>query len=189
MKRIFAAVDISEEARSRASLFSDNLRRRFPSLRVGWDRPEKLHLTLKFLGETNEIQLENFKSIAAGAARRISPFKLRLSGTGIFPNARSARVLWLGVIDEEGNLAKINRIFESECEKIGFEREKRSYRPHLTIARLKEPQNSRELIETHLDATFEPVEFDVAELVIYESELLPAGSIYRRIAGCDLNAA
>lgn len=178
MKRIFTAIDISEEARRKVSARIENLRRQFPALRVGWDKPEKLHLTLKFLGETNEEQLEKLSDAVEKTARGISDFKLRIEDAGVFPNQRKARVLWLGVKDEKGNLRKLNEALESECERQGLARETRDFKAHLTIARLREPEKSKSLVEAHLRETFAAVEFEVSEVVIYQSELSPQGSRY-----------
>jgi RNA 2',3'-cyclic 3'-phosphodiesterase len=178
MKRIFVAVDISEEARRKAAAYIETLRNEFRAVRVGWDKPEKLHLTLKFLGDTDEKQLGELEKIAAEISAGITNFKIRIVNTGVFPNARSPRVLWIDVEDETGSLAKINNRLEADCEKIGFARERRAFVPHLTIGRVREPNRARELANKHLQNNFEPVEFMASEIVIYESKLLPTGSVY-----------
>jgi 2'-5' RNA ligase len=187
MKRIFVAVDISDEARRRVSEYSNALRREFPNLRVGWEKPEKLHLTLKFLGETGENQLKDLVGIVEKTALKISKFRLQISETGVFPSPRNARILWLGVKDEKGSLREISEILESECEKLGFAKEKRNFKSHLTIGRLREPQKSNEIAQKHLQNGFEPVEFEVSEIVIYESKLQPAGSVYSAVSKYKLN--
>lgn len=185
-KRIFIAIDISEQARHKVSGYIENLRKKFPDLRVGWEKAEKLHLTLKFLGDCDEKQLKSLENAAANSAKsffeseKVENFKIQISDTGVFPSKRNARILWLGLQDESGNLAKINRILETECEKAGFKTENRGFKPHLTIARLRQPHKSGNLVEKHLENEFEPVEFGVSEIVIYESKLQPTGSIYRR---------
>jgi len=178
MKRIFVAVDISEEARRKAAAYIEILRKEFPKIRVGWDKTEKLHLTLKFLGDTEEKHLRELEKQVEKIAAGMTNFELQIAETGVFPNGRNPRVLWIDVKDEQGNLAKINGRLEAECEKIGFAREKRKYVPHLTIGRIREPNRARELVRKHLENKFEPVEFAVSEIVIYESKLLPTGSVY-----------
>ena len=178
MKRIFVAVDISDEARGKAAAYIENLRTDFRAVRVGWEKPEKLHLTLKFLGDADERQLSELKKIVAEISGEIKNFKLQILNTGVFPNARNPRVLWIDVRDESKSLAKINTRLEAECEKIGFARERRNYVPHLTIGRVREPQRAKELAGKHLNNGFEPVGFEVSEIVVYESKLLPAGSVY-----------
>ena len=161
-KRIFVAIDISDEARKRVSEYSETLKRDFPDLRVGWEKNEKLHLTLKFLGDTNEKQLENLVEIVSKIAEQISDFKLQISNTDVFPSPRNPRILWLGVNDGKGSLLQISEILENECEKIGFPKEKRNFKAHLTIARLREPHKSKEIAQKHLENKFEPVEFTVS---------------------------
>jgi 2'-5' RNA ligase len=177
-QRIFTAIDISREARDRIVKYTENLRGNFSGVRVGWEKPEKLHLTLKFLGEASGEQIEKLKIALGKISENFSNFELQISETGVFPSPRNARILWLGLKDETGNLLKLNEMLESECERIGFARETRSFKPHLTIGRIREPQKSRELTEKHLGSKFEPVAFTASEIVVYESTLLPTGSIY-----------
>ncbi|HVE57568.1 MAG TPA: RNA 2',3'-cyclic phosphodiesterase [Pyrinomonadaceae bacterium] len=186
MKRIFVAVDISSEARRNVAAYIETLRKEFREVRTGWDKPEKLHLTLKFLGDTSEIQLTELQKIVAKISGGISNFKLQIAETGVFPNARNARVLWIDVKDEAGKLAKINALLEAECKKIGFAKEKRKFVPHLTIGRVREPHRAGELAKKHLKNEFEPVEFEISEIVIYESKLLPAGSVYSVVSKHEL---
>ncbi len=180
-KRIFVAVEISEKARAKAAEYISNLKSEFSDVKVGWDKPEKLHLTLKFLGDTDEVQLEKLKEICAVISSEITNFKLQITKTGVFPSPRNARILWLGVEGDVEKMQKINSILEAECEKIGFKKEKRDYKPHLTIGRIREPQKAKKLALTHLENDFEPVELEVSELVIIESKLQPSGSIYSKV--------
>ncbi len=84
------------------------------------------------------------------------------------------------------NLQKLNEILETECEKAGFAREKRNFKAHLTIARLREPRKSKELVERHLENEFNFAEFQVSEIAIYESHLQKTGSIYEAIENVKL---
>jgi len=178
MKRIFVAVDLSQETRSRAAAYIETLRREFRDLRVGWERAEKLHLTLKFLGDCEASQVVDLEKAVAEISRKISNFTIRIAETGVFPNARQPRVLWLGVRDAGGGLKKINELLESKSEQLGLARENRRFVPHLTIGRVREPNRARKLAEKHLENKFESVETTVSDLVIYESRLLPSGSVY-----------
>ncbi len=141
---------------------------------------------MKFLGDADENQLEKLKYIARNIAAEIPKFNFKIADTGVFPSRRNARVLWIDVKDEKGILTKINQLLENECEQIGFPRETGNFKPHLTIARLKDPRFSRESIETHLQNKFEPVRMEAAEIVIYESRLRPTGSIYEKLTTVQL---
>lgn len=179
-KRVFAAIEISDEAKQKAAAYAKNLRERFPSVRAGWDKPKKLHLTMKFLGEIDDKQLKELIGSVEKTARQMSPFKIILTETGVFPSPKQAKVLWLGVRDAQESLRRLNEILENECEKTGFAKEKRNFKPHLTLARFRE--KSTELVDFHLNQKFEPVEFEVSEIVIFQSELQPTGSIYSVIS-------
>lgn len=181
-RRIFIAIDISDEARRAVSDYTEILRRKFRHLRIGWEKTEKLHLTLKFLGETNEKQLDDLTNILEKTAAQFSAFKLQIAGTGVFPGPGNPRILWLGVTDETNSLSKISELLETKCASVGFKREKRKFKAHLTVARLREPHKSREIAEKHIENNFESVEFEASEIVIYESKLQPAGSVYETIS-------
>ncbi len=178
MRRIFTAIDISDEAQMKVAHYIENIRDEFPNLRVGWERAEKLHLTLKFLGDVDEKQLSNLIEAVEKTAEEFSNFNLQISETGAFPSPRNARILWLGGRDEQENLRRLNEILETECERKGFEKEKRNFKPHLTIARLREPPKSKELVGKHLRNDFASIEFAVSEIVIYKSRPQKSGSIY-----------
>jgi 2'-5' RNA ligase len=186
MKRIFTAIDISDEARAKTADYIKNLREEFAQIRVGWERTEKLHLTLKFFGDVDEEQLTKLTVAVEETAKQLSDFRLQITETGVFPSKRNARVLWLGVRDEKGILQKLNEILENECEKKGFVREKRNFKAHLTIARLREPHSSKELVERHLINKFYSDQFQVSKIAIYESHLQKTGSIYEKIKNAEL---
>ena len=118
-------------------------------------------------------------SRAAGvAAEGSGPFELTVEEAGTFPPRGAARVLWLGVRDESGSLARLQRRLEEEGEAAGFTREPRAFKPHLTLARLRAPKDAHALSEAHRRSTFGPHAFRVSDLVVMRSELGPGGSRY-----------
>lgn len=186
MKRIFIAVDISETARLHAAKYIHDLRGEFGRLLVGWERPEKLHITLKFLGEVEDEKVAGVVESLTSAAGSIRCFEVELSGTGVFPSPSNPRILWLGLHDQDGKLSTTANAVESGCALLGYKKEKREFSPHLTIARLREPQKAQELAARHRANKFELVSFKVSEIVIYESKLQPSGSIYSKLAAVPL---
>src|SRR5215211_174257 len=125
MRRVFIAVDISEAARETAAEYIASLRADFPDLRVGWERPEKLHLTIKFLGRTDEERFDEINKSLQSIAISFPPFRLSMEGKGVFPSPQNARVLWLGVVDPKKKLAGLADAVIDETAKLGFEAEKR----------------------------------------------------------------
>ncbi|MFN6964004.1 MAG: RNA 2',3'-cyclic phosphodiesterase [Pyrinomonadaceae bacterium] len=178
MKRIFIAVDISEEARRLAAAHSERLRNEFSDLRVGWERAEKLHLTLRFIGNLEDERISSLTDRLRATAAAARSFELSITGTGVFPNVRRPRVLWLGVAGDVEGMNKLAAAIENDCEAIGLDRESREFKPHLTIARLRETERSGRLAVSHLQMPFESAAFKVGEIVLYESKLQRTGSVY-----------
>src|SRR5688572_4226894 len=148
--RIFIAIDISAEARRSCAGHIDRLRTRFTNVRIGWERPEKLHVTLRFLGEMDGGILRRLEKSIESVAGEYGPFTLRLSETGVFPSRSRPRILWIGVEDEGRSISALHRSIDALCTELGFEGEKREFRPHLTIARLREPHRAVAAAEEHL---------------------------------------
>jgi RNA 2',3'-cyclic 3'-phosphodiesterase len=188
MKRVFIAIDISPEARAKVSEYIERLKRSGRDLRVGWEKPEKLHLTLNFLGDVDDHQLAGIEQAVKTVASQFAGFRSRIYGNGRFPPKGDPRILWLGLTDD-GTLSKVAHALGREMAKIGFEPEKRKFHPHLTIARLREPRRSTALAAAHTNNKFQGVDFEVKELVLYESRLHPGGSVYSRLAAFPLRGA
>lgn len=176
--RVFCAVALPDELRSRVAERVRKLREEFPDARASWEKPEKLHITLKFLGDIEPARVEDLSGAAARAAASIEPFELTIDTPGTFPSQGQPRVLWLRIGDVSGRLALMQRALEAECAAVGFPREPRPFLPHLTLARVRSPRGTRELAAAHRKTPFEPQRFEVSELVVMRSELGPGGSRY-----------
>ncbi len=147
--RVFCAIEIPQHVRARVLQHINKLRKEFPDAKASWNREANIHLTLKFLGEIPESSVTNLSSAAARAAAGLQPFKLQIERTGVFPNQRNPRVLWIGINDLTGRLDELYRRLEDEGAMEGFEREGRKFHPHLTIARLRQPQGAKALVMSH----------------------------------------
>jgi 2'-5' RNA ligase len=180
--RIFCAVELTEELKARVGEYSARLRAAFPAARASWERPEKLHLTIKFLGELEPSRVAELSEAAGRAATGLGEFPITIEGTGAFPPRGAPRVLWLGVGDSSGKLAELQRRLEAECAAAGFPRETRSFSPHLTIARLREPRGAQDLTTAHRHERFDALSFTARELKIVRSVLGPAGSRYTTVS-------
>lgn len=177
-KRIFIAIDISDKAREAVARYIDNLRVEFRRASISWEQPEKLHFTIRFLGEIDDAQSARVIDIADAAARVHEPFAVRIVNTGVFPHPKDPKVLWLGVKRGEHEMTRINSEIESALGAAGFPAERRRFHPHLTIGRVRDPLRSRELIRVHRQRQFEPIVFTITGITVYESNLLRSGSLY-----------
>jgi RNA 2',3'-cyclic 3'-phosphodiesterase len=180
--RVFCAIDIPEHVKSFIADHAERLAHQFPDARVKLERSRKLHITLKFLGE---IEVESLGELSRAAERAVAdfrPFKVAVERKGVFPKVGKPRVLWLGITDETRQLARLQQALEDACVEAGFARQLRSFKPHLTIARILSSHRTQGLVAAHLNANFCPQGFKVGEILIMRSELLPSSSVYTTIS-------
>ena len=142
--RLFVALQIPDPIRKDYAALLDELRRfdtKASAKKPKWVRPENLHVTLKFIGQTDPGKLD---SIVAALARVRSPQEIRLHfrGIGFFPSANRPRVMWGGMEASE-NLAALAHDVDQQVATLGFPAEERAFKPHLTLARIDPPVIAR----------------------------------------------
>lgn len=175
--RAFVSVDI----RPGESLISAvrDLQRSRADLKIV--RTELMHLTLKFLGDTEEDLIGDLMTRIAGASEGVGPFSIRLKGMGAFPSLSNIRVVWAGI--EDGRfLTQIAEKLDSSMIDIGFERDKKGFVPHLTLARTRSPKNIiniQEILRTN--AATDYGEYEVDRILLKKSVLNPQGPIYSTV--------
>ena len=180
--RVFCTVELPFEVRERATRHVERLRVAVPNARPSCPRAENLHLTIKFLGEILRNRVEQLSQAAERATDNLQAFNLTIEGAGAFPPRGIPRVLWLGIKDSSSTLAKLQKSLEDECAATGFAREDRPFHPHLTLCRVRAPQDARRLVQVHRETGFEASVFDVMDFVVMRSELGPGGSRYTEIS-------
>lgn len=142
---------------------------------VRWTRPENLHFTLRFLGDTPEELLDPLADALDAVASGAPPFELELGGAGAYPDARAARVLWVGLVDADRKLRRLRNEVEAAVRGLGWKREGRPFQPHLTLARLRPP------VRLPAGGWIETVPrcgFAVKDVALIRSTLKPAGAEY-----------
>jgi RNA 2',3'-cyclic 3'-phosphodiesterase len=180
--RLFIAIELPAPLRRRITEHIDHLRRKVPDARASWIREANLHLTLKFLGDTQVSKVESVSCAVERAALTSPPFEISVGGCGAFPPRGNPRVLWIGIDPETSDLATLHKALEEECSRLGFEREQRAFHPHLTIARVRQPEGARELAERHVESGFAPEAVPIRDVCLIRSELRSEGSRYTIIA-------
>ena len=180
--RVFCAVELPDVVRARLEDHVRRLRKEVLDAAASWSRVENIHVTLKFFGNVEVKRIEKISAAAERVAKEFSTFEIGVGETGVFPRPSRPQVLWIGVSDPSGQLNALQEKFENECAAVGFPKEDRAYRPHLTIARLRKPEGARSLAEAHLKMEFETIQVNVEELVVFRSELSPKGSRYTPIS-------
>ena len=139
--RLFFAINFPEDVRAAIHDAAALVRETAPSVR--WTSADKLHLTVRFLGEVDEARVDALAQAGASVAKRHGPVELAIGGIGAFPNPRRPRVVWMGV-ERSPRLELIAHELEEAIAPLGFEPEGRAFRPHVTLARVRE-ENQREV--------------------------------------------
>lgn len=150
---------------------------------VRWVKPQGMHLTLKFLGKVTAEMTFEVAKVMDSVCKKYPAFPLKLDGTGTFPpGSRRPRVVWVGV-QTNNILLNLQKELEGEMAKIHFPPEKRTYRPHLTLGRIKSGHGLLPLIgqlESENKSEFGSMTVD--EIILYESTLKPTGAEYTKIS-------
>ncbi len=181
--RLFIAVELPPEARRALASLSRTLD---CGRAVRWTKPENIHLTLQFLGNTPAGRVEAIAAALRTTIPPLSPFRLALAGVGAFPNVRRPRVVWVGVEGERERLAELHRAVIAATQTVGFQPEDRPFKPHLTIARVQKwaGRNDYARIEAALrDSDIGRVAaLPVGEVHLIRSQLKPDGPVYTSLA-------
>jgi 2'-5' RNA ligase len=178
--RCFIAVRIPVPVRKAVGEVIEALRK--SGADVKWVAEENIHVTLKFLGSTDEANIAGINEALSRGVSAYRPFSIRIAGTGYFPAGRRPRVIWIG-IDDAGALPDLQRDVEREMQTFGYEEEKRPFSPHLTIGRVRSDKRMTEMLK-RLDAFKETGfgEMEIREITLMKSELRPAGAEYSSLA-------
>ena len=176
--RAFIAVDLPEPIRAALRQKQASFRSVSPDAR--WTNPEGIHLTLKFLGQISDAKVKEVSQSLRNLGR-FERFTVGLKGFGFFPDSRRPRVFWAGV-EAPANLVQLVEQVEDAMQRIGFAREDRTFRPHLTLARFRVPQAQPALQSLLAQQTeLELGSFEVSEFFLFESKLSPKGAEYRKV--------
>lgn len=177
MKRIFIAVKI---------LPGSNLQRMLNTVKsltgrevIRWVDPSNLHITLVFLGDTEEKRITEISHFLGATCHQYGSFELSLDGTGVFKSWSDPRVFWIGVNPRE-RLQELNKVILENLSKAGFCPEERIFSPHLTIGRVKsvsDKENLKNILGRYREIRFQTV--NITEVILYESILQRTGPIYK----------
>lgn len=194
--RLFVALDIDEEIRTRVADFVEQVRTFAPDVR--WVNVESLHVTLKFIGETPDDSVKSVEQVLAEIES--IPLQMKFGGAGFFPTAKAARVFWVG-IQADQELGELAKKIEHGLAGVGIPKEQRAFSAHLTLARAAggsgapafrrgdKPNRQFALLQEHLQTVPAP-EFGTMtarEFFLYRSQLSNKGSRYTKIARFPLS--
>jgi len=142
---------------------------------------ENIHITLKFLGDIEDHQVEEVSQVIRDIT--LTPFEFTVEGVGVFPNLRRPTTVWAGISTGVGELAGLFNDVNDGLAKLGFEKDRRKFHPHLTIARVRGEQNRDRLVNELM--SMEEMKFgkvQVDRIYLKKSVLTPKGPIYTILA-------
>jgi 2'-5' RNA ligase len=175
--RSFIAVKIPSEAAGRLRAAQEQLRA--AEANVKWVDSGNFHITLKFLGGVEAARLSALWGSVHESLDGSRPFTMRFLGVGAFPNLRRARVIWAGVTEGAEELGELAARVEGACAQHGFDPEKRPFRSHLTLGRVRRPVPNAKLAATMMElAEADLGRVQVDRVVLMRSELTRSGAVY-----------
>jgi 2'-5' RNA ligase len=184
LPRLFIAIDTPSSVRP----LLIEARNRMKTIRtdVKWESDDKLHCTLKFLGDTDAGIVSDIQLRLQEIAGTFSRITVAYSGLGTFPNRREPRIIWAGIRDPQSTLTTMAKSIDQAMTAFGFEQERRAFSPHVTLGRVKGRHGIGELLDTLETITFDCPPVLIHEMLLVKSELRPSGSVYSIVAKMEL---
>lgn len=188
--RCFIAIDLSPDVRQALTSLTLRLRSRPGHTGLRWVQPDSIHLTLEFLGDQPPARIPDVTAVLNRVGEAQAPFRIHLGALGCFPDARRPRVLWIGLVEPTGSLARLQGSIRTACGQLGLKVEGRAFSPHLTLARLQR-QAGPEAAEFTRQVLAGPGDTVSAEMAVeavqlYRSDLRPTGAAYTRLHSAPL---
>ncbi|MCX7715931.1 MAG: RNA 2',3'-cyclic phosphodiesterase [Endomicrobia bacterium] len=180
--RTFIAVELQKDVIESINNFVFKTYREIDSNKISWVKKENLHITLKFLGEIDEKQVEIVKTVLKEILQNKKGFLVSVEGVCVFPKINSPRVIWLGIKEGKDELKTLANLIEEELYKNGFPKESKEFTAHLTIARIKQIKRLEEVrnyVEKYKNYPFGISR--VKDITFFQSILKPEGPEYRVI--------
>ena len=174
--RTFVSVSVPREIVNIQSMLKSTVDPK--GVKVKWVMNGKMHLTLKFLGNTTEGSIDNLNEALFNAVKSAKVINLSISGTGAFPEKGRPNVLWLGIKGDIDELKELTVNINNSLEPLGFITEKRDFLPHVTIARIKTNQKKMPNISNYLNATFTELPMKIVKISLMQSESFSKGTFY-----------
>lgn len=179
MIRTFIAVNLPQNIKDALYKLQQDLSA--DKLPIRWVKTESIHITLKFIGEIHEEIVKKISDDLFTIPPICEPFTITISGTGVFPNAKRPRILWVGITEGDEILAELAKSFEEALLPLKIPKEGRPFRPHITIGRftLQRPLKNTNILSPNI---FPPQTFTTDKISFMKSTLKPSGAEYSTIA-------
>ena len=156
-------------------------------IRAKWVKVENIHITIKFLGDIKITDVGKIIRSITLAAKKSKPITLSVKGAGVFPRVKRPRVIWAGITGEVSALFDLQNRVEENLEAIGFPKEPRPFKGHLTIGRIKGETDAKKLVNAMEQFKgFESESFMADHIFLIKSELKQSGAVYTDLSSAFL---
>jgi 2'-5' RNA ligase len=185
--RAFVAIHPTKTIIERLEDLRAKLEEDLPESAVRWS--DQLHLTTQFLGNIDDARVGEFGAAVRKACSGFKPFTLCCTGIGCFPSAHQPRVIWAGLTGEVEPLQKLKATLDKALEPLGYAPENRAFKPHLTIARVRQFNSHQRQLMPKLVERFKETQFGewrVNRIELMQSLLSPKGAQYKVIECVEL---
>ncbi len=189
--RAFVAIDLPNDVNKCLEKVSRDLQKHLAGIPIRWVPIHNIHLTLKFLGDVSESNLEVLKQILDAEANLQTPFEISVGGLGAFPKIKRPRVIWTG-IEAPDELIALQKGIEVQTNRLGYSPDKKPFSAHLTLGRVSRNINLHDLqrVGDLLDSL--KVGFVGAAMIqsihLYRSDLRPQGAVYTKLHTAQFGA-
>ncbi len=178
--RTFIALELPPSIVSLLANMQKNLQSM--GVRAKWVRPQNIHLTLKFLGNINPGDIEKIGESMADAVAEFDALNLVAEGIGVFPGIHRPRVIWVGLKGQVQTLFALQRRMEDNLAALGYKKEKRPFKGHLTLGRFRNRINTETIRRVVGDSkTSDSEAFTAKRVILYKSDLKPTGAVYSQL--------
>lgn len=177
--RLFIAAPLSQRVETELENIIYHLKKVAGNIR--WVKPAYIHLTIKFLGETNQSSIKSLTEIIDNVSSTTSISEFEIAKLGGFPSLIRPKALWAGLDGDQAQLERLAGQVDERVHELGFEKETRKFRPHLTLGRIKKPEAIPELAEFIEQFEIEPIPVKIDRLTLFVSTLTPQGPIYEKL--------
>ena len=175
--RSFIAIELPNEIKNKISELLHKIKQTRAD--VKWVNPQSIHLTLKFLGNIETGKIEDILSGIKNSSEGIKPFSVEINSISAFPKPEYPRVVWIGINEKTGTLLTLSQKMEENLSYLGFEKEERSFKPHLTLGRVKSQKRKEQLLSFIIQSKDLSLGmFSVTEISLMQSILKPSGAEY-----------
>ena len=156
--------------------------------KINWVKRENIHITLNYLGETDSEKIEEHAIQIESVVNTFPSFKLGTTDTGIYPHANEPRVLWVGSAPYDLTLSALKQKLDKELTHLGYRLDKRSFQPHITLARVKTISRKSSFIHKFLTTEVREFNFEVDTVKWMKSTLTPTGAEYEELKSFKFNS-